>query len=101
MRRAEVLDWLAQRRPAPPDELRRHLEDVVVDRDAGMPEHLADEGRDLLARVIRIPVARRQGALDLLAADAFVTYAFEAQVEQDVRGLEALAERVGRAGGGA
>src|SRR5439155_2684559 len=40
------------------------------------------------------PEGGRDLALDLLAADAFVTYAFEAQAEQDVRGLAALADRV-------
>jgi len=42
----------------------------------------------------------RRQALDLLTADALVTYAFEAQAEADVRGLTALAERISREGKG-
>ena len=101
MSRREVLAWLAARRPAPPPALRAQLEASVGDSDERLPEHLADLGGALLSRVVAHPQGGRDLALDLLAADAFVTYAFEAQAELEVAGLAALAERVtGREGGG-
>jgi hypothetical protein len=101
MTRAAVLDWLARRRPAPPDALRAHLAAAITDRAEALPDHLALEGAALLARVMAEPGSGRERALDLLAADAFVTYAFEAQAERDVGGLAALAARIDRAGVGA
>ena len=59
-----------------------------------LPGYLVELGRRLLARVTRAPAGGRELALDLLAADAFVTYGFEAQAEVEVHGLTALAERV-------
>jgi hypothetical protein len=94
--RAEVLAWLARRTPLPPGALAAHLAAAVIDRDAPLPDHLAGEGAELLARVTRAPADGRERALDLLAADAFVTYAFEAQAERDVRTLSALAARIDR-----
>jgi hypothetical protein len=99
MTRREVVAWLDARRPAPPAALRAGLDAAVTDSEERLPEHLADLGRALLRRVASQPRGGRELALDLLAADAFVTYAFEAQAEADVAGLAALAERVARAGG--
>ncbi len=93
MTRAEVLAWLDTRRPAPPAALRAHLDAAVTDSDERLPEHLADLGAAVLARVTGVPERGRALALDLLAADAFVTYAFEAQTESAVDGLTALAAR--------
>ena len=56
-------------------------------------------GASLLERVAAAPAGGRELALDLLAADAYVTYAFEAQAEDDVDGLTALADRLNSAGG--
>src|SRR5438309_10875289 len=103
MTRREVLAWLDTRRPAPPPGLRAHLDAAVTDSDEWLPTHLAELGQAVLARVTGRPEGGRELALDLLAADAFVTYAFEAQAEADVRGLAALADRVaatGQEGGG-
>src|SRR3989442_884942 len=58
--------------------------------------HLAAVGCALLRRVAANPAGGRELALDLLAADAFVTYAFEAQADADPAGLAALAGRVER-----
>ncbi|HZI22026.1 MAG TPA: hypothetical protein VFD76_05900 [Gemmatimonadales bacterium] len=98
MTRAELLAWLEARRPVPPDALRARLQAAVSDAEAPLPDHLARLGRDLLAAV----AARAAGAagdrdlaLDLLAADAFITYSFEAQTEADVAGVAGLAQRVG------
>ena len=94
MRRSGLLAWLEARRPAPPDVLRACLAAGVTDADLPLPEHLADLGRGALARVATRPEGGRELALDLLTADAFITYAFEAQAEADVSGLGGLAERV-------
>lgn len=93
MTRGEVLAWLDARRPPPPAALRARLDQAVGDAPLPLPAHLAALGRELLARVASRPGGGRELALDLLAADAFVTYAFEAQAELDVGGLAALAER--------
>jgi hypothetical protein len=92
--RTELLTWLGTRRPSPPAALRAHLLAAVVDGAEPLPQHLARLGAELLARVAGHPTGGRELALDLLAADAFVTYAFEAQAEADVDGLARLARDV-------
>jgi len=94
VKRDAVLAWLAARRPLPPGALREHLVRRVHDLDAPLPLHLATLGRELLAGVNAAPERGRALALDLLAADAFVTYAFEAQAEADPTALDALAQRM-------
>jgi len=94
MTRPEILAWLDARRPAPPPALRAHLDAAVTDAPEPLADHLARLGDELLARVARRPAGGRELALDLLAADAFVTYAFEAQAETAVAGLAGLAARV-------
>jgi len=95
----DVLTWLDQRRPAPPPVLAAHLA-AAAESSPPPPArevlagYLVELGRRLLARVTRAPAGGRELALDLLAADAFVTYGFEAQAEAEVDGLTALAERV-------
>ena len=96
MTRTALVTWLEARRPAPPDALRACLAAGLTDADLPMPEHLADLGRRSLERVAGRPEGGRELALNLLAADAFITYAFEAQAEADVSGLAGLAERVAR-----
>ena len=85
--------WLDARRPAPPAALRERIVGAVCDQELPLPQHLAAVGRQLLSGVADHPAGGRELALDLLAADAFVTYAFEAQAESDVGGLAVLAER--------
>jgi len=98
MTRREVLAWLEARRPVPPDALRVCLEAAVTDAElsppAPLPDQLALLGRRVLERVAGRPAGGRELALELLAADAFVTYAFEAQAEVDAAGLAALAGRI-------
>jgi hypothetical protein len=79
-----VGDWLAAREPAPPPVLRARLETVLgealtLDRHESADACLA-AGERLLAAVLG-DVVNRRCALDLLAADALVTYAFEAAAE--------------------
>ncbi len=68
----------------------------MTEAAAPLPAHLADLGRALLDRVASQPEGGRELALDLLAADAFITYAFEAQAEADVGGVAHLAEAIAR-----
>jgi hypothetical protein len=53
----------------------------------------------MLTRVAGRPEGGRELALELLAADAFITYAFEAQAEADVAGVAPLADGVARGAG--
>jgi hypothetical protein len=92
--RAELMDWLESRRPEAPPTLQAQLRGYLTDRPESLAEHLAVLGRELLARVLARPDGGRELARDLLAADALVTYAFEAQAERDPWGLTALAQRV-------
>jgi hypothetical protein len=98
MTRREVLAWLETRRPVPPDALRARLAAAVSDAELAplvpLPDQLAVLGRRVLGRVACRPDGGRELALELLAADAFTTYAFEAQAEVDAAGLAALAERI-------
>jgi len=94
MTREELLRWLETRRPAPPAELRAHLNSAVTDAELALPDHLAELGRRVLARVADQPSGERELALELLTADALVTYAFEAQAEADPAGLTSLAARI-------
>jgi hypothetical protein len=82
MTRDEILAWLDSRRPAPPATLRDRLRGAVHDAPDGLTAHLARLGRELLDGVASRPNGGRELALDLLAADAFATYAFEAEAEE-------------------
>ncbi|MGH7568159.1 MAG: hypothetical protein ACREL9_04175 [Gemmatimonadales bacterium] len=95
MTRTEVLAWLDARQPSPPAALRARLAAAVTESEESLPEHFARLGRRLLARVAGQPDGGRDLALDLLAADALVTYAFEAQAEADIERLQSLADRIG------
>ena len=88
MTRAEVLAWLDTRRPLPPARLRERLRTAVRDAPDELPAHLARHGRELLDAVAAHPEGGRELALDLLAADAFATYAFEAQAEEGKDAVE-------------
>jgi len=86
MTREQVFAWLDSRRPAAPGRLRERLNRAVEELrpapGSPLPAYLAQLGRDLLDGVTSKPKGGRELALDLLAADAFATYAFEAQAEE-------------------
>jgi hypothetical protein len=86
----DIRTWLAARRPAPPPALAAQLEAVLA---ACPPDRLQAAGSMAAALSLlgvgaldalegRAPDGRGV-AMDLLAADAFVTYAFEAASDQD------------------
>ena len=87
-----VGEWLRTRDPAPPPELAARLAEIVGSSacgDAQLPDTLSDAAERVLAGLCE----ERSGALDLLAADALITYALEAAAE-DCRNVEATAGRV-------
>ena len=94
----DVRSWLAARQPAPPDRIGAHVMSAAAEASGALAETLARAGVTLLRRVAAAPEGGRELALDLLAADALITYAFEAQAETDVDGLIALAARLERSG---
>ena len=95
---SDVRSWLAGRQPEAPERIGAHVMKAVPVAQAAFPEALARAGVALLRRVAAAPDGGRELALDLLAADALVTYAFEAQAEADVDGLIILADRLVRTG---
>ena len=80
-----VREWLAQRQPAPPDALRARLEavlgDAAEDDAAAATEVCLRAAERVVSELLRGDCASRESALDLLAADALVTYAFEAAAD--------------------
>lgn len=77
--------WLVSRRPAPPAPLVARMVDALGGddraRSASVTEGCLDAATRLLEPLLRQERAGRESALDLLAADALVTYAFEAATE--------------------
>ena len=82
-----VGEWLASRAPVPPPALRARLDaalGTVLHHDAGeAAECCLAAGERVLSSVLYGGGcdATRDSALDLLTADALVTYAFEAAAE--------------------
>jgi len=58
------------------------MEEAIEDAPLPLSAHLAAIGEKMLRKVVSQPTGGRELALDLLAADAFATYAFEAQTEE-------------------
>ena len=81
-----VGEWLSARTPAPPAPLAARLESSLGARlgDGAASAHdaMLATAQSLLAELLALECARRDRALDLLAVDALVTYAFEAAAEQ-------------------
>ena len=91
----KVAQWLAEREPRPPDSLARRMRAVLAHGDNGaasssveVSEALLAAAETVLARLLREGCATRESALDLLVADAFVTYAFEAAAAEPGRIVE-------------
>ncbi len=92
--------WLEPRLGAAPPELaaaiRDCLERAAPAPERAVPDALARAAEETLARVAAEPQTR-EAAVRLLAADALLTYAFEAAAETGAD-LRALADRFGPAG---
>jgi hypothetical protein len=78
---ATVGDWLAALTPVPPPALAERLSaSLSVHRHrprAEVPEACLDAGESMLAQLLATGSTSRASALDLLAVDALITYAFE------------------------
>jgi hypothetical protein len=77
--------WVASHAEQPPAALRARLDAVlgtdVVGAEPAVAPALLHAGETLLAAILRSGSTQRDAALDLLTADALVTYAFEAAAE--------------------
>ena len=78
--------WLTSRTPAAPADLVECVRALFKEHPEWNALHRADAfiaaSEELLRRVLGHPSAARSSALDLLAADACVTYAFEAAADE-------------------
>jgi hypothetical protein len=76
-----VVQWLNDR-SAPPPRLAARIEQALSDGSSAPRAELSarcvDAGETLLRDLLARPSSGRESALDLLAVDALVTYAFEA-----------------------
>ena len=100
MSRPDTLtDWLASRAPEPPSQLAERIASAVArshhSADAVPADALIDAGEGAMQAVLAEGCLTRPSALDLLAVDAIVTYAFEAAADHpeqlEDRAAEALA----------
>ena len=87
--------WLASRTPAPPAQLADRLAEIAGSDafdTAGSANILLEKG----IQTLRSALSDRDGALDLLAADALITYAMEAAADQCASMDETAAEAIQR-----
>jgi hypothetical protein len=80
-----LASWLATRTPAPPPALSHRMREALSGRlsrsAAEAPVECLAAGEAVLADLLARGRTSREAAIDLLAADALVTYAFEAMAE--------------------
>ena len=96
---SDVVAWAEEHTAEAPQFLRARVVALVSMRTlppGTIPERLAYAGRRALENVCKHP-GDRTVALDLLAADALITMALQAQAELDPAELGAFAERLQRA----
>ena len=81
-------EWLATRTPPPPPALATRVRELLAGRvsdDASLAaDRLLDAAERTVATLLREGRTGRESAGDLLAADALVTYAFEAAASDPV-----------------
>jgi hypothetical protein len=88
-------EWLVARDPAPPASLAERLRRVLARHDPAARARPSAElyltaGEELLQELLLDGCTSRESALDLLTADALVTYAFEAaSLEPELLGARA------------
>ena len=90
--------WLRERLPAAPAALTEAMLAALPGEPLEVPEALAAGAAALYRRVVEEGSGGREDALPLLAADALLTHAFQAQAETAPEGLAALAARWGAEG---
>ena len=92
-------EWLGSRTPPPPRRLSERLnaavEDITVNGPGQLPRSLVEAASAILRGTLEQSSTERNGAaaLDLLAADAFITYAVEAAAE-DCEQFAALTDQM-------
>ena len=91
--------WLARREPSAPEGLQRHLQQLFAEHAEwsalSVPSAMVAASQLLLAQVLASRSSSREVATALLAADACVTYAFEAAAEEP-QSIASLADRAMR-----
>lgn len=86
-----IASWLEERLSGVPPALAGAVRALCEDAGStGSPQGMAEAALGAFDRVAS-DAAGRAGALDLLAADALLTYAFEAAADPDVGGSASLA----------
>jgi hypothetical protein len=93
-----VLDWLQSRTPTPPAAMSARIVTALGSRGgedaAGATALCLDAATELLERLLEQDEIGRDAAIDLLAADALVTYAFESAASDiellDDRAVDAM-----------
>lgn len=92
-------DWLTSREPEPPHQLASRIA-AMTTRTSGAPslshaDELVGAGEAAMRTVLQGGCLTRSSALELLAVDAIVTYAFEAAADEpdqlEDRAADALA----------
>lgn len=81
-----VADWVAAREPVPPATLAARLQallpaDARTTDASAAPSMMVEAAAAVISRLLQEGATTRGSALDLLAADALVTYACEAQAD--------------------
>lgn len=89
-----VFEWLESRTPRPPHSLADRLDTILAslapDSSEAIPDTLLRASEALIGGLLQRAGSTRDSALDLLAADTFMTYAMEAAAE-DMQSLDACA----------
>jgi hypothetical protein len=74
--------WRDAVSPPPPAALAAAVESHLASPDPATPEAYLEAAERLLAALLKQGCVSRENALDLLVADALVTYAFEAASDE-------------------
>ena len=85
--------WRDAVTPPPPAALAAAVESHLASPDEVTPEVYLEAAEQLLAALLKQGCISRENALDLLVADALVTYAFEAASDQTPAQIIALGTR--------
>ena len=92
--------WLQSRVPAPPPALAKRIREALSATssppEAPSAEVLLHAGEQLLATLLGADHLTRNAAVDLLTADALVTYAFEAAASEPDRIQQRAQEAMAR-----
>lgn len=95
-----VGEWIERLVPAPPPALHRRLADLIAASASRpvreVPEACLEAGERLLDELLTSGSTCRATALDLLAVDALVTYAFQAAADDPTRLEERAAKAMAR-----